>query len=82
MAVKGVAIPLLWAMLDKQGNSNTDERKELMDRFLAVFDKESIKYLTADREFKGADWLQYLKKEKIPFCLRIPVNTKYKGKQR
>lgn len=26
VAVKGVAIPLFWTMLDKQGNSNTKER--------------------------------------------------------
>lgn len=82
VAVKGVAIPLFWTMLDKRGNSNTQERKDLMDRFLATFDKEKIKCLTADREFKGADWLKYLKEEKIPFCLRIPVNTQVNNRFR
>lgn len=75
VAVKGVAIPLFWTLLDKQGNSNTQERKDLMDRFLTLFGKETIKCLTADREFKGANWLKYLKEEEISFCLRIPVNT-------
>lgn len=53
IAVGGVAIPVFWTMLDKQGNSNTDERKKLMGSFLTVFDRKLIKCLTADREFKG-----------------------------
>ena len=82
VAVKGVAIPVFWKMLDKQGNSNTKERKDLMDRFLNVFGKESIKCITADREFKGGKWLKYLKEKEIPFCLRIPVNTKVNNRFR
>jgi hypothetical protein len=56
VAYKGVAIPLFWTLLDKRGNSNTQERKDLMERFLSVFPIEKIKYLTANREFKGKDW--------------------------
>jgi hypothetical protein len=29
---KGLAFPLLFQMMDKFGNSNTNERKEILDR--------------------------------------------------
>ncbi len=31
---KGIAYPILWQLLPKAGNSNTAERKALMERFL------------------------------------------------
>ena len=34
---QGIAFPLVWMMLDKKGNSNTDERIELMERFYELF---------------------------------------------
>ncbi len=76
VAHNGVAIPLFWVLLPKKGNSNTTERQQLIDRFLSVFGVEKIAYLTADREFRGRTWLQYLVDQRIPFCLRIPNNTK------
>lgn len=33
----GVAFPLLWWMLDKKGNSNTDERIDLLEEFFEMF---------------------------------------------
>ena len=85
VAHNGIAIPLFWVLLPKKGNSNTAERQHLMNRFLSVFGVEKIAYLTADREFRGKQWLQYLIDEKIPFCLRIPNNTqvwnKYKSQK-
>ena len=33
----GVADPLVWTMLDKKDNSNSDERIELLDRFEQIF---------------------------------------------
>lgn len=76
VAYKNTAIPLLWRFLDKKGNSNTQERIDLMKRFLKLFGKEKIAYLTADREFKGKEWIGFLLEEKIPFRIRIPNNTK------
>ena len=32
---EGVAFPLLWTMLDKRGNSNSDERIDLLERQLS-----------------------------------------------
>ena len=82
VAVDGVAIPLFWMLLGKKGNSNTAERIELMDRFLHVFGIEKIAYLTADREFRGGEWLSYLSEKHIPFCIRIPNNTKVSNKHK
>jgi hypothetical protein len=53
VVVEGISIPLLWTMLDKQGNSNTTERKALMQRFLDQFGAEKIDCLTADREWSN-----------------------------
>ncbi len=68
---KGTAIPLLWRLLDKKGNSNTKERIELMEIFVSVFGKERIAGLLADREFVGDKWFGWLKKEKIDFYIRV-----------
>ncbi len=63
-------VPLMWAMLDKLGSSNTAERIALMRRYLAVFDASSIKLLLADREFIGQDWFDFLNKNNIAFAIR------------
>jgi hypothetical protein len=46
-----VSIPILWTMLDKRGNSNQDERKALIMRYIRLFGLSSIDCLIADREF-------------------------------
>jgi Transposase DDE domain len=68
---QGVGIPILFELLDKKGNSNSDERCELMDKFVALFGAERICSLTADREFVGDMWFDYLIDKKIPFFLRL-----------
>lgn len=72
---KGIALPLCWQLLAKQGNSDTDERIALIQRFIAVFGKEAIAAILADREFIGDKWFGWLQKEKIGFCIRIKNNT-------
>ena len=68
----GVAYPVVWKMLDKKGNSNSDERMDLLDRFYDVFPDAHVAYLTGDRKFVGKQWLTYLLIEPtIPFRLRI-----------
>lgn len=69
---EGVAYPVVWKMLEKKGNSNGDERMDLLDRFDEIFPDAQIAYLTGDREFVGKRWLTYLLIEPtIPFRLRI-----------
>ena len=69
---EGVAIPLLWWMLDKRGNSNQTERILLMEEFRDLFPDVKVASLTADREFVGTDWFGYLLEDpKMPFRIRI-----------
>ena len=68
----GVAYPVVWEMLEKKGNSNSEERMDLLDRFYQVFPDAKVAYLTGDREFIGKPWLSYLLIEPtIRFRLRI-----------
>jgi hypothetical protein len=76
VAYKGVAIPILWMFLDKQGNSNSLERIGLLKHFLVAFGHERIQCLTADREFIGTDWIKFLKRHRIRFRIRIRHNTR------
>jgi len=78
----GWSIPLLWMLLPKKGNSNEEERIELMNRFIAIFGKGVIYNLLADREFIGDTWIGYLIDTIIPFDIRIRANMKvnFKGK--
>ena len=48
-----IAFPLFWTCLKKQGNSNTQERIDLLDRLIKVFGLSRIACLLADREFIG-----------------------------
>ena len=71
---QGVAIPVLWTLLDKKGNSNTNERIQLINRFIAIFGAEKIDGYLADREFIGKTFVQYLIDNKIKFRIRIKHN--------
>jgi len=71
---RGTAIPLVWMMLDKRGNSNQLERVALVEKLLSYLDscqKNRIRYLLMDREFVSNKWLTYLKGESIHFVIRI-----------
>lgn len=63
--------PLLWTVIDHQGNSNTGQRIELMRRYSSLFGAASIELLLADREFIGADWVKFLMENKVPFGIRV-----------
>ena len=68
----GIAYPVVWEMLEKKGNSHSDERMDLLERFYSIFPNAKVAYLTGDREFIGKAWLSYLLIEPtIPFRLRI-----------
>lgn len=69
-------------MLDKKGNSNTPERIELLNCFIALFGKYRIKAITADREFIGEVFFNHRKKEAICFVIRLKkseITTNSKG---
>ena len=73
---KGVAFPLLFTMLDKRGNSNSQERIDLVNRFIRLFGKDVIKSIVADREFVGNSWLKFLNNNSIKYYIRIRNNFK------
>jgi hypothetical protein len=74
---EGVAIPILWWMLKKKGNSNSDERMRFLEEMLKIFPAAQIRCLCADREFIGQAWLRYLLLEpSMPFRIRIRATDK------
>lgn len=76
IAHRGIALPVFWSVLDQPGNSDTQERIALMERFLQVFGAGRIAALLADREFIGEDWLRWLQKNGIPFHQRLQRDTR------
>lgn len=69
-----IAVPIYWELLDKRGNSDTQERIALIQKFIDRFGKSCIAVLLADREFIGQEWLSWLINEQIPFWIRIKDN--------
>jgi Transposase DDE domain len=67
----GCAVPLLWTVMPECGASDTAERIELVSRFLRLFGRERVRFVTADREFIGWEWIDWLQKQPIPFRIRI-----------
>jgi hypothetical protein len=49
----------MWSVLGRAGNSDTAQSIALMKRYLSVFEVSTIKFLLADREFIGAQWLDF-----------------------
>lgn len=76
VSYKNVAFPLMFKMLDKQGNSNTSERIALLKDFIEWFGKDCIDFLLADREFVGEEWLGFLNQNNIRYHIRIRNNFK------
>ncbi len=68
---KGCAVPLLWTPLEKPGASDTAERIALLQQFVGLFGTNCLRFVTADREFIGRDWIAWLLSQKLPFRIRI-----------
>lgn len=74
---KHITIPLYWELLDNNsGNSNTDNRIDLLKKCIDLLGAKRIGLFLADREFIGHRWLKYLKSQDIKFCIRIPKHHK------
>lgn len=76
VSYKNVAFPLMFKMLDKRGNSGSDERIELVQNYIDWFGVETIDSLMADREFVGEKWINFLNHNKIRYDIRIRNNFK------
>ena len=75
MAYKGVSFPVLWTVLEKKGNSNTQERIALLAQFVTLCGVHQIAYLTADREFIGKKWFRWRRRQRIDFRIRVRENA-------
>jgi len=71
VVVHGCAIPLLWSVLPNPGASDTKERKHLLERFMALLGKERVRFITADREFIGREWIGWLLEQGLAFRIRV-----------
>ena len=74
IAYKGMAVPVYWLVLNKQGNSNQRERIALLQRFIRQFGRQGIQGVLADREFIGDQWWQWLSDHTIPYLIRMKDN--------
>jgi len=73
---RNMAIPLIFSMLNKRGNSDTNERICLVNKFIEWFGADKIDCLLADREFIGHKWLDFLNTNRIKYHVRIRNNFK------
>jgi hypothetical protein len=80
VSYKRVAIPLLWTVWEEKGCSDNGERRQILERFIKEFGRQSIRFVTADREFASKEWLEYLVDEQIGFRLRIKANAQMTDK--
>ena len=71
---QGLAFALIFKLLPKTGNSNTNERIELFERFIRLFGIQALDCLTVDREFIGEKWIKYLNDKGIRYYIRIREN--------
>ena len=69
---QGMAIPLYWVRLDnKSGNTNSQQRIDMIEWFINKFGAEKIINLYADREFPSKKFIEYLNKSSVNFIFRI-----------
>lgn len=71
VAYEGIAIPLLYTLLNKAGNATGKEHAEIVKKFVKIFGKDCIAGVLADREFANQDFFKYLSEAKIPFYIRV-----------
>lgn len=65
--------PLYWELLDnKSGNSNSQDRIDVLEKCFAVVDRKRIGLVVGDREFVGHKWIKYRKDNRLNFVMRFP----------
>jgi len=75
VAFGGIAIPVTWKNLGKDGNSNQSERKTILGKLLKIIPAQRILALTADREFIGVDWFKALFEQEVNPVIRLKLDT-------
>ena len=74
------AIPIYWKMLDKQGNSTLENQQLVLIPVFAALSDYSLLVL-GDREFCSVTLANWLRDEKVDFCLRLKKNVCIKTEQ-
>ena len=73
--MQSIFMPIYWIQLNKRGNSNTEDRKTLIEGLSSLIEKagKTIKgsILLADREFIGQLWFEYLLSKHLSFVIRL-----------
>lgn len=73
--MQNIFVPIYWIQLNKRGNSNTEDRKALIEGLSDLVEKtgKTIKgsILLADREFIGQQWFEYLLGKRLSFVIRL-----------
>lgn len=83
VAYEGLAIPLMWELLNKAGNATAKEHSQIVSRFVDIFGKSNILGILADREFGSGKFFGFLKDQNIRFYIRIKENASIKlGKKK
>lgn len=75
VAYRGIGIPIFWVVSPNAGSSSTTLRKQILKIVLQKIGPSRIRAFLADREFIGTEWFRFLKKQKIPFIIRVKQNT-------
>jgi hypothetical protein len=76
-----LTFPLFFSLLDHQGCSDFQQRQALLEKFRKTFGFQSIRSFTADREFIGKEWVQYLCDHGIPFLSALRTTAWPNGVQ-
>lgn len=82
VAYEGVAIPILWCLLNKAGNATAKEHRAILVRFIKLFDKKCITGVLGDREFASSTLFGFCNENAIPFYIRIKEDSQVRIKNR
>jgi hypothetical protein len=67
------SIPMYFQLLPKKGNSNLQEQIDLLNRVIPSLTEYRV-VLLGDREFCSVELGQWLKDQRLYFCLRLRKN--------
>jgi len=77
---RDVFIPLIWLDLGRAGNSNSQQRLDLVDKLLLWWPLTDVPmpklHIAGDREFIGYKWFKGLEERSINYVMRIPASFK------
>lgn len=84
LAIKyeGVAIPIVWNLLDKAGNATALEHQAMIEQFVSLFGKDRIAGVLADREFASGSLFGWCNEQSIPFYIRIKEDSLIRVKRK